>query len=138
MVAAVSCCRACGLSRTVQSKFKLLSQGSLMFTGKLCIFFPWKVIIQCFFFFSSRRRHTRLVSDWSSDVCSSDLRFGVAQADPEARVPGLPGEPGAVVAHLELDAVAHAARGDRHPTGRAAPRDPVADQIGRASCRERV
>src|SRR5262249_56603443 len=30
-----------------------------------------------FFFFSSRRRHTRLVSDWSSDVCSSDLRAGV-------------------------------------------------------------
>src|SRR5262249_58338174 len=26
-----------------------------------------------YFFFSSRRRHTRLVSDWSSDVCSSDL-----------------------------------------------------------------
>src|SRR5258706_195477 len=26
-------------------------------------------------FFSSRRRHTRLVSDWSSDVCSSDLDF---------------------------------------------------------------
>src|SRR5262249_59070067 len=25
------------------------------------------------FFFSSRRRHTILVSDWSSDVCSSDL-----------------------------------------------------------------
>src|SRR5438046_2687002 len=28
---------------------------------------------RCLFFFSSRRRHTRLVSDWSSDVCSSDL-----------------------------------------------------------------
>src|SRR5262249_59099256 len=27
------------------------------------------------FFFSSRRRHTRLVSDWSSDVCSSDLEL---------------------------------------------------------------
>src|SRR6266480_7866104 len=27
----------------------------------------------CFFFFSSRRRHTRLTCDWSSDVCSSDL-----------------------------------------------------------------
>src|SRR5256885_232528 len=26
------------------------------------------------FFFSSRRRHTRLQGDWSSDVCSSDLR----------------------------------------------------------------
>src|SRR5205807_8759602 len=30
------------------------------------------------FFFSSRRRHTRLQGDWSSDVCSSDL---VARAD---------------------------------------------------------
>src|SRR5262249_58091082 len=30
-------------------------------------------LLLCSFFFSSRRRHTRLVSDWSSDVCSSDL-----------------------------------------------------------------
>src|SRR6266511_4610491 len=30
-----------------------------------------------FFFFSSRRRHTRFSRDWSSDVCSSDLRAGV-------------------------------------------------------------
>ena len=28
---------------------------------------------RCFFFFSSRRRHTRYWRDWSSDVCSSDL-----------------------------------------------------------------
>src|SRR5260370_18554798 len=28
---------------------------------------------KCFFFFSSRRRHTRFKYDWSSDVCSSDL-----------------------------------------------------------------
>src|SRR5256885_10683949 len=28
------------------------------------------------FFFSSRRRHTRLQGDWSSDVCSSDLYCG--------------------------------------------------------------
>src|SRR5437867_6785458 len=27
-----------------------------------------------FFFFSSRRRHTRSYGDWSSDVCSSDLQ----------------------------------------------------------------
>src|SRR3712207_7160080 len=27
-----------------------------------------------FFFFSSRRRHTRYWRDWSSDVCSSDLK----------------------------------------------------------------
>src|SRR5690606_39327885 len=30
----------------------------------------------CFFFFSSRRRHTRFSRDWSSDVCSSDLVDG--------------------------------------------------------------
>src|SRR5437762_10670477 len=41
----------------------------------------WKVTIlrRGFFsetvFFSSRRRHTRYIGDWSSDVCSSDLRF---------------------------------------------------------------
>src|SRR5256885_4003043 len=29
------------------------------------------------FFFSSRRRHTRLQGDWSSDVCSSDLLLEV-------------------------------------------------------------
>src|SRR2546426_4683584 len=43
----------------------------------LCFFCPttalstWLVFL--FFFFSSRRRHTRLQGDWSSDVCSSDL-----------------------------------------------------------------
>src|SRR3989454_2338242 len=31
-----------------------------------------------FFFFSSRRRHTRLQGDWSSDVCSSDLLVPLA------------------------------------------------------------
>src|SRR3712207_1210261 len=35
----------------------------------------------CYFFFSSRRRHTRYWRDWSSDVCSSDLSFlGIAGA----------------------------------------------------------
>src|SRR5205809_1254576 len=36
----------------------------------------WKLIMSArcvFFFFSSRRRHTRCSRDWSSDVCSSDL-----------------------------------------------------------------
>src|SRR2546429_8298148 len=35
--------------------------------------------VGCFFFFSSRRRHTRCSRDWSSDVCSSDLTPGMAQ-----------------------------------------------------------
>src|SRR5256885_3772212 len=45
------------------------------------------------FFFSSRRRHTRLQGDWSSDVCSSDLDL----ADED-------------VAGLDLGADAHDAR----------------------------
>src|SRR5207249_7449393 len=32
-----------------------------------------KSVFCLFFFFSSRRRHTRSKRDWSSDVCSSDL-----------------------------------------------------------------
>src|SRR5439155_2782424 len=38
-----------------------------------------------FFFFSSRRRHTRWPRDWSSDVCSSDL----ASPGPRGLGPGL-------------------------------------------------
>src|SRR5690349_24850288 len=47
------------------------------------------------FFFSSRRRHTRSLRDWSSDVCSSDLasarNMNLASADREAcsSAPGL-------------------------------------------------
>src|SRR2546428_14187064 len=36
-----------------------------------------KTIYISFFFFSSRRRHTRSDRDWSSDVCSSDLAGAV-------------------------------------------------------------
>src|SRR5258706_13791920 len=40
-----------------------------------------------YFFFSSRRRHTRLVSDWSSDVCSSDLSRGRRPVAGGTRIP---------------------------------------------------
>src|SRR5437762_4794502 len=41
-------------------------------------FFLFSICFMCFFFFfSSRRRHTRYIGDWSSDVCSSDLKLGV-------------------------------------------------------------
>src|SRR5206468_8584823 len=36
-----------------------------------------------FFFFSSRRRHTRSDRDWSSDVCSSDLEAALVRATVE-------------------------------------------------------
>src|SRR2546422_8627778 len=37
-----------------------------------------------FFFFSSRRRHTRCSRDWSSDVCSSDLAGAAGRAGARA------------------------------------------------------
>src|SRR6266496_4953 len=44
-----------------------------------------------FFFFSSRRRHTRSLRDWSSDVCSSDLKLppgspGTTRTSPMPRI----------------------------------------------------
>src|SRR5256884_4139989 len=47
------------------------------------------IVRSIFFFFSSRRRHTRCSRDWSSDVCSSDLtevaRDPVALGDEDRR-----------------------------------------------------
>src|SRR2546426_12022173 len=75
-----------------------------------------------FFFFSSRRRHTRLQGDWSSDVCSSDLPRVVGLPEPEERLAA------------DLGVAMRAGDADQ---GRDAlvPR-PL--EIGRASCRERV
>src|SRR5205807_7163174 len=94
------------------------------------------------FFFSSRRRHTRLQGDWSSDVCSSDLTLADETID---RVAGK-------LATDEIRDVSLFAYGvarmvcleagrrqgrvvplqDEEPSGH-----PLAE-IGRASCRERV
>src|SRR5256885_5556015 len=43
----------------------------------------WGKRLRCLFFFSSRRRHTILQGDWSSDVCSSDLSDTVAKSAPD-------------------------------------------------------
>src|SRR5438132_8576315 len=89
------------------------------------------------FFFSSRRRHTRSLCDWSSDVCSSDL-FAAKAA------PALP-----VVVHLIVVLVEqHPERREQRGNGQQAARQQRARariaqaragrEIGRASCRERV
>src|SRR5204862_1304644 len=49
------------------------------------------------FFFSSRRRHTRSLRDWSSDVCSSDL-----YATTVINAEGVQGTPGSI---LPIDAI---------------------------------
>src|SRR5262249_62344206 len=87
-----------------------------------------------FFFFSSRRRHTRLVSDWSSDVCSSDLQLAEvlvrrgdeAHADAD-RLLAADADDLLLLEHAEqarLDA--------ERQVGHL-----VHEEIGRASCRER-
>src|SRR3546814_6606425 len=78
--------------------------------GYLCVFFKQKTAYEM------------RISDWSSDVCSSDLSFGYrthAQAGPRRTVP---------------------VGRTRAPPPRAAPPDQEAhrSEIGRASCRERV
>src|SRR6266478_8931632 len=49
----------------------------------------WKNVTG-FFFFSSRRRHTRFDCDWSSDVCSSDLGQKISR-EPRALLAQVPG-----------------------------------------------
>src|SRR5689334_23526804 len=84
-----------------------------------------------FFFFSSRRRHTRWNCDWSSDVCSSDLRdlrLGAGRPAPSRRSRSswlLHAYERAIVVARVVELAT--------PSGN----DP-AGKIGRASCRERV
>src|SRR5690625_5970997 len=54
--------------------------------------FTYRCLWCRFFFFSSRRRHTRWPRDWSSDVCSSDLGCRGAAGDRGDR----PDRPGAL------------------------------------------
>src|SRR5256885_3964799 len=91
--------------------------------------------IRCLFFFSSRRRHTRLQGDWSSDVCSSDLllheydRLFLYLNCPGLEATNWRGEQAirpAVVARKVWG-------GNRTENGAHGQ-----EEIGRASCRERV
>src|SRR5947199_5370400 len=90
-----------------------------------------------FFFFSSRRRHTRCLSDWSSDVCSSDLASGDdAAADGPLSFSLFCGTIGfeESVRSASLAAAFEAESGVFF----ALPKIAAMLKIGRASCRERV
>src|SRR5260221_10273739 len=94
------------------------------------------VQITVFFFFSSRRRHTRSLCDWSSDVCSSDLAVAEdaeLRALVERRFHFLRQRDVLDVELRQLEAIRGEFGADR-VDGRL--RDLV--EIGRASCRERV
>src|SRR3712207_8959784 len=96
-----------------------------------------EILQQIFFFFSSRRRHTRYWRDWSSDVCSSDLRVpelrravllrhGPRGGAPEHAGPHEPAGRSAPGLRHDVRAVAGGDRPLRRP------------EIGRASCWGRV
>src|SRR5262245_63852599 len=92
---------------------------------------------EVFFFFSSRRRHTRCLSDWSSDVCSSDLHSAFGSGV----VVDKQGEP------LGFAIIAQDNSGPKYAecvcqaggcAQKASDRCKEVRKIGRASCRERV
>src|SRR5437899_3059736 len=72
------------------------------------------------FFFSSRRRHTRCLSDWSSDVCSSDLALSVSSC----RASSAETDAGDRRQGLRQRSVARAAGTARNRTDRAASLQP--------------
>src|SRR5690349_23040079 len=91
----------------------------------------------CSFFFSSRRRHTRSLRDWSSDVCSSDLASSMGERTPPPLLV-LAGTNGAGKSSI-------GGRFYRESGGEYFNPDEFArrilatnPEIGRASCRERV
>src|SRR2546427_7616514 len=96
-------------------------------------------VVRCvcflFFFFSSRRRHTRFDCDWSSDVCSSDLALTLnAERQSEVLQAQLCAQNELVRMRLsrQMPPV-----GDNSLTCEQGGRQ-LQVQIGRASCRERV
>src|SRR5690606_39717607 len=90
-----------------------------------------------YFFFSSRRRHTRFSRDWSSDVCSSDLAGILVEraGHGDGKLPGQETN-----SKIEFRIVVFGPATHQHPVLRSRQRaflEP-AMKIGRASCRERV
>src|SRR5256885_10052468 len=95
------------------------------------------VVLFCVFF-SSRRRHTRLQGDWSSDVCSSDLEPAVLEMDRFFRYVN-----DTALARPNLSVIVDDARSalqidpTQYDVVVSEPSNPWLE-IGRASCRERV
>src|SRR3546814_2169529 len=102
----------------------------------------------CIFFFKQKTAYEMRISDWSSDVCSSDL-LDLDVVDRVLDDLELPDLRNLGVEHIAEEGPGPAAvRVDQHVAGTAqdagqhrqpaAARAGGADQIGRASCRERV
>src|SRR5690242_20836977 len=90
------------------------------------------------FFFSSRRRHTSLTCDWSSDVCSSDLGRTIAQVPIGEGVDGCAFDPGTGLAFSSNGEGSITVVHEDSPTSfHLVSTVRTRREIGRASCRER-
>src|SRR3546814_8654590 len=114
-----------------------------------------------FLFFKQKTAYEMRISDWSSDVCSSDLQDQVFEAGVMARNQEMPGVAAGIADHVdqrrgggEIDAAvpmrferveagggledverfgdAHGGRGDDAVDGQLVPFQPLADQFGRS------
>src|SRR3546814_4503372 len=83
-----------------------------------------------FFFFKQKTAYEMRISDWSSDVCSSDLLEHGAAVNV--------GNPHIIFFVPEADAVPLAELGPRIESDPLFPERVNVNEIGRASCRERV
>src|SRR5689334_4857738 len=96
-------------------------------------------VVDIFFFFSSRRRHTRWNCDWSSDVCSSDLvGHPLAVRHARALLARRGRRPPEVDLGEPIEAVDRAGVAAVRRLGLARRGHHRHREIGRASCRERV
>src|SRR5437016_9258443 len=120
------CCRSV--------RFHVLLSVSFAFHG--CCVEDERVRCCRVFFFSSRRRHTRLVSDWSSDVCSSDLSFVVLITPGKVDQPLYSRLWGSGFLPSEYQGVQF--RSGKEPVLYLGNPAGISGEIGRASCRERV
>src|SRR3546814_3984572 len=93
------------------------------------------VVGSFFFFFKQKTAYEMRISDWSSDVCSSDLYYGLSPGlDFESKLFAKPNAAALLEKELSRKGyeVAPIAMGTNTD-----PYQPI-EQIGRASCRERV
>src|SRR3546814_5900089 len=97
-----------------------------------------------FFFFKQKTAYEMRISDWSSDVCSSDLylvepvRRRLAVLEPPLRPLGDLEEDGQHLHGPHLASMGYAVSRTAYSVALPEEVDRVARELGRASCRERV
>src|SRR3546814_1309158 len=98
---------------------------------RLCVAQSVCYAVLCFFFFKQKTAYEMRISDWSSDVCSSDLAcIGCSMVADQVAHP----------AHLNArdTSLAFVSRASQPDIERVKARMGWEHKIGRASCRERV